>query len=386
MPHESSNAVQAPSRTLQSEWIDCPDGIASISAAWQAMTTTGAHASPFFQQEWVSATLKSLLAGAPPALLTTRGSDSLTSILPLVRSRYLSRRIPLRTLRGITSAHSCRMDLICGQAPRESILERTWQALTEDPWWQALVVDDVLEDGAFHGIMKRAAEDGYLTTTWRTRLSPYLTFAQSEDPFALCPKRYKSFRNRLKGKLGKLRERGCVEFLVEDSPPDASIQAFFALEASGWKGAQGSAILAKQAVLDFYTAVTAAARRSGYLLLYSLQLDGKPIAMHLGFARDGTYCTPKVAYDERFREFNVGHVLMQHVIRDITGRGIKRFEFLGPNALWKSVWSTMLQRHDTCYIFRPTLQGRTAHFAVAQLGLRARAIRHRMYGDPQILP
>ena len=374
-----------PEPQLKTAWIETTTGLRALAPEWRSLTESSGHHAPFFQPEWASASMASFCQGEPLALLTTRRRGELLSVLPLVRSRHLTPRYPLRTLRSISSVHSIRSDLIEGAASDDESTARTWAALKGDPWWNAVVLEDVPEGGAFHKMMNLASRDGYLVAHWRTRLSPFLPITPHGDPFAACPKRYKSFRNRLKGKLERLGSLGSTTFTVESSPETSSLEAFLDLEASGWKASSGSAIKGSQKLRGFYGSVFSEARQRGYLRMYSLLLDGKQIAMHLGLFQCGTYYSPKVAYDERYREYSLGHILMQHIIRDLSAIGAQRFEFLGPNALWKSVWSTSLQRHDTCYIFRPSLAGRTAHVMLASIGLRLRALRHRLRGDPQQL-
>jgi CelD/BcsL family acetyltransferase involved in cellulose biosynthesis len=232
--------------------------------------------------------------------------------------------------------------------------------------------------------MQLAKEDGYLTATWRTRLSPTMLVA-GPDPFVTCPKRYKSFRNRLKGKLQRLSEQEPVSFETETRPTSATMERFLALESSGWKGDKKSAVASAAHTQRFYSDIWQHAVQREYARTYTMWLGSKPIAMQFGLLRNSVYYTPKVAYDEAYRDFSLGHILMRHAIQDISAAGAVRFDFLGPNALWKSVWTTSLQRHDNCFIFRPTLAGRAAHTALTQVGLRLRALRHRVYGDPQDL-
>ena len=382
MSTPSPATAQPASPAYEIQTITSTEAIAELAPDWRRATRGTYHDAPFFQPEWCAATATSFFPGSAPNILTVRSSGELVGVLPLLRSRGLRRGVPLRTLRSISSPHSCRSDLIVGAAPRAEVARAAWSALRQDPWWQAIAIDDVPEDGALHSLLELAKADSCLTAKWRSRLSPTLAVDPSA-PFALCPKRYKSFRNRLKGKLQRLSEKGTVEFKVESSPTAETLDRFFALEGAGWKGARHSAVASCESTLRFYQETWGAAAALGYARVYTLLLAGKPIAMHLGLCMSGIYCTPKVAYDENYRDYSLGHLLMQHAIQDLPNVGAHRFDFLGPNALWKSVWSTTLQRHDTCYVFRPTLAGRAAHAGLTQIAMRMRAVRHRLKGDPQ---
>jgi len=378
----SPTTVRPTSPTYEIQTINSIEAIAQLAPDWRRLTAGTYHDAPFFQPEWCAATANSFFPDSVPNILTVRSSGELVGVLPLLRSRNIRRGVPMRTLRSISSPHSCRSDLIVGDGPHPAVARAAWNALQQDPWWQAIAFDDAPEDGALHSLLQLAEADNCLTAKWRSRLSPTLTVSPPA-PFDLCPKRYKSFRNRLKGKLQRLSEKGAVEFKVESSPTTETLERFFALEGAGWKGARHSAVTSCAKTLRFYREAWSTAAALGYARVYTLFLESKPIAMHLGLCMNGIYYTPKVAYDENYRDLSLGHLLMQHAIQDMPSAGAYRFDFLGPNALWKSVWSTTLQRHDTCYVFRPTLAGRTAHTGLTQIAMRMRAMRHRLKGDPQ---
>jgi CelD/BcsL family acetyltransferase involved in cellulose biosynthesis len=370
---------------VRSAWVESRSGIKSLEPEWRALIKGTAHRSPFLRPEWTTSTLEAFLPNAQPAILVTRENSQLSSILPLVRSNTCFGRLPLRTLRSISSIHSIRSDLVGGDSQSEAATEQTWAALKHESWWNALRLDDVPENGAFHRILRLAKRDGFLTAVWRTRLCPFLPISSSGDPQSNCPKRYKSFRNRLKGKLEKLAAHGPVSFEIHQNATPEVIAEFFELEAGGWKGQAGSAIKSRDTTRRFYTDMITHGAAHGYLRMYSMKINGKPVAMHLGLLDDDVYYTPKVAYDEGYREFSLGHILMRHVVHDLPGTGSSRFEFLGPNALWKSVWTTNLLRHDNCYIFRPNLAGRIGYTTISQIASRLRKLRHRFKGDPQII-
>jgi CelD/BcsL family acetyltransferase involved in cellulose biosynthesis len=109
----------------------------------------------------------------------------------------------------------------------------------------------------------------------------------------------------------RLAERGTVHF--EELPPDGAIgpwmDEFVTLEASGWKGREGTAIGQRAADRAFFADVTAAAHAERRLQCLALRLNGAAIAMKLNvFARDQGFAL-KIAHDERFAKFSPGVLL-----------------------------------------------------------------------------
>src|SRR5205823_5287346 len=88
------------------------------------------------------------------------------------------------------------------------------------------------------------------------------------------------------------------------------IEDFLQLEASGWKGQQGSALACTETSRRFASEVLSAAFHRGRLLGVEVAIEGRVIARCVSLlAREGAVAF-KTAYDEAFAEFSPG-VLME---------------------------------------------------------------------------
>jgi len=361
------------------------DQLDLLSKEWRALASTNeACAEPFFQPEWFLAFARAFESNRPIQLVTGHRDKQLAGIAAFVACSSFFASIPARTLRSLSGIHSCRFDLIHAAKEPSRLAKSLWASLREQTGWDVIEALDVPDDGAFMHLLRHANRDGFLIGTWSTRKSPYLPLPPSDsDPFQNCPVRFKSFRSRLKSKVRKLRQEGSVSFDTHTTDYNDTLIQFFALESSGWKGAQGSSISSNPSLVRFYSSIVEEYAQRGYLRMYSLTVDSKPIAMQLGLLMNGCYYAPKVAYDEAFARFSPGQLLVQHVITDLTNAGVKKYDFLGPRAPWKSVWTEHVRDHYNCYIFRPTIKGRCLHMLTMRLGSSVRRLRHRLKGDPQ---
>jgi CelD/BcsL family acetyltransferase involved in cellulose biosynthesis len=109
----------------------------------------------------------------------------------------------------------------------------------------------------------------------------------------------------------RLAERGTVTY--EELPADGAVGSwmdeFCALEASGWKGREGTAIGQSAADRAFFADFAAAAHAERRLQCLALRINGAPIAMKLNvFAREHGFAL-KIAYDEAFAKFSPGVLL-----------------------------------------------------------------------------
>jgi CelD/BcsL family acetyltransferase involved in cellulose biosynthesis len=176
-----------------------------------------------------------------------------------------------------------------------------------------------------------------------------------------------------------------VKFDVHTSNFEDAFRRFLLLESSGWKGANKSAIASDQVTARFYNAAFERLHSRGCVRMYSLSAGDKVIAMQLGVVMNGVYYVPKSAYNEEFSSYSPGQLLNLHVIGDLAANGFHTYDFLGPKALWKMVWAPTTRDHHNCYIFRPSVKGRILHALTMRAAKAARAVRHRVWGDPQAL-
>ncbi len=384
----ASNALSRPlvSHQTQTRFATIPlDKLASLAEEWRTLACSSPScAEPFFQPEWFIAFGRAFESGRLVHVVTGHRNQQLTAIAPFVSCSSFLARIPARTLRSLSGIHSCRFDLIHGGEQPAQIADALWSSLRERSEWDVIEALDVPADGAFMHLLAHAARDGFLTGTWSTRKSPYLPLPPRDaDPFENCPSNFKSYRSRLKSKARKLHQEGTVSFDIHTTEYHDALTQFFALESSGWKGSKGSSIASNLPLVRFYSSIVEECAQRGHLRMYSLTVNSKPIAMHLGLLMDGCYYAPKVAYDESFARFSPGQLLVQHVITDLTRAGVKKYDFLGPRAVWKSVWTDHVREHHNCYVFRPTIRGRCLHTLAMRGGSLVRRLRHRIKGDPQ---
>jgi CelD/BcsL family acetyltransferase involved in cellulose biosynthesis len=142
--------------------------------------------------------------------------------------------------------------------------------------------------------------------------------------------------------------------------PEA-LKKFYDLEASGWKGAEGTAIKCDARTQQFYDTVAQVAARDGYLSLDFLELNGKAIAGHFGFNLRGRYFLAKAGCDEAFRRHGPGQLLVNEILSETPQRGLREFDFVGPATWDESRWASARRTNYRIFIFRKNLYGALLH-------------------------
>ena len=90
-----------------------------------------------------------------------------------------------------------------------------------------------------------------------------------------------------------------------------AFEDFLALEASGWKGREGTALLGSAADAQYVRGMIEALAADGAVAIHSLTLDGRPVSMQVVLRSGRTAFTWKTAYDEALHDFSPGALLLE---------------------------------------------------------------------------
>jgi len=122
-----------------------------------------------------------------------------------------------------------------------------------------------------------------------------------------------SSRKKLRQHRRKLSERGDLAFVIASEPAAVrrALEEFLVMEAKGWKGQQGTALLSDSTDAAFMRGAVSALAELGCASIHSLYLDGKPVSMQIVARCGAAAFTWKTAYDETLREFSPGMLLLE---------------------------------------------------------------------------
>jgi len=268
--------------------------------------------------------------------------------------------------------HCLRASLtVCPGEEGAAVLRALWEAAKNLQSWHLIDIANVVEGSAMDRLQALAQTDGYRTARKRTSQTLYLPITassaaansdKSAQPPWLAGTRPK-FRSHLRRAKRQLEDQGTLELKHYSAADPVALEKFYALEASGWKGAEGTAIKCDQRTRQFYDAIAQGAARDGYLSLDFLELNGKPIAGHFGFNLRGRYFLAKAGYDEAFRRHGPGQLLVNEILSQTPQRGLHEFDFVGPATWDESRWASARRTNYRVFVFRKGLYGALLHAA-----------------------
>ena len=242
------------------ERVESLEGFRELAEGWDALARDVGH--PFASHAWIDAWLSAFAADTPVAVYTTWEGDRLAAAIPLVRRGA--------TLAAAANAHT------------------PWFSPLGDAEPLRLVADAVAGSAASHVVLPELAVGEEATTVltealrrarsvvWvdESRNAPVIDRESLPAEYAahLSRDRRREVR-RLGRRIGELG--ATIAPLERPTDVDADVQRALTLEASGWKGRRGTAILNDPATERFYRDVARAFAKRDELRFSTLSLDGE---------------------------------------------------------------------------------------------------------------
>jgi CelD/BcsL family acetyltransferase involved in cellulose biosynthesis len=283
---------------------------------WRSLTDRAIEPNAYYLPDWELAVNASAPGRIGASSLAAWADARLVGLMPVV-SLWHAYKIPLRAL---VSAHPygtlCTPILDCGCADSTAtqLLDAARKAGA-----RALLLREVALDGATMKVIAEALRhDGLSPRILNSHLRACLDATGDAEELlreALGAKKLKELRRQ----RHRLSERGALSFDVARSPQEisAAIETFLALEASGWKGRRGTALMQVEGDAVFIRRATRALAERGQCEIVTLRAGETPVASGIVLRHQGRAFFFKLGVDERFAKFSPGVQLTLELTRHL---------------------------------------------------------------------
>jgi len=271
-------------------------------ALWRDLAARAVEPNVFFEPSFVLAA-RGGLGARGVGLLIVEDGDSWSACLPVYRAAHW-RKLPVPVLATWRHKYAflgtplieadgaeAALRLLVEHGRREAtgLLALDWVG-ADGPVWSTL--EDLLGRRGAEGVrferMERAALVRRPEPTYLDEMRPHRRRELNRQARGL--------ERELSGPL-MLRERAEEPGAYDD---------FLRLEASGWKGRNGTALACDPGHASFFRTLCGGYARIGRLQLLDLSVDGRTVAMKCNLVAGGVVFCFKIAYDERYAAYSPG--------------------------------------------------------------------------------
>jgi CelD/BcsL family acetyltransferase involved in cellulose biosynthesis len=330
-----------------------------LADEWRDLCAQAVDDQPFYRPEWIRAHIRTFTPGARVRLVTARIDRSLLLVLPLLEEKSTFNKIPVRKLRAPVNCHGGRFDAVIRSGPEgDAALRATWEYLKELGDCDLLQFPDTPAGSTVGRLAEIARTDGFRVLSVADRPNPYIPVPQDPELLSKMPANSK-LRSQLRQARNRLAQQGELKFDRVQTADRKALDRFYQLEVRGWKGQAGTAIL-RNGSLAFYEEMARASAHFGYFSLFMLEWKGELLAGHFGFTYGDKCYSPIVTYNEKFRQYAPGHLIIGEILRDCALRGISEYDITGQDQPWKMKWTSQAHGVNHHFVFKGA-RGRLAH-------------------------
>jgi len=317
------------------EWVTDRARFGELREGWDRLAR-----GPFQRHAWYEAWWSSFSSGRRLAICTVWRTGELVAVLPLCRHGL--------RLEAMTNVHSPVFEVLARDpAATTEVLDAALAA----PGGELRLSPLPREGPTLERSLDACGRARRLVTLEPQHVSP---ITDTTGDFATYREPRKHAWREIERRSRRLAREHTPEILLVEPPTDLerALSRGIALEASGWKGKEGTAIASHEDTRTFYASIARAFHASGELTLSSIAVDGRLVAFDLALLEGNRYWLLKTAYDEAFRSLAPGLVLRRHVIERCFELGLSAHEFLGHTMDWKRPFASDERAHVRLLAYR----------------------------------
>ncbi len=292
------------------------DGLLALGPEWENLVSHALEENAYYCRQYVEA-LFTHIETRPVQTITVWRGERLIALLPFTTSRtHWAGCAPLNT--AWTTPYSMLtaplIDRRDADAAAATLIKAMKNPARHGSVW---LFPDMPLDGPLAGLFAPLLkEQAFPTRAFDAFDRATLVQGETFDTH-MQTQVSRSRRKGLRRNRKRLQEMGEVSFAACTDGPDLdqAIVEFLRIEATGWKGARGTALDCSAATRNF--AVQAFGTHKGNAITRAdmLLLDDKPIAIILSLLAGRTAFTIKTAFDDAYRSQSAGMVLEEDMIR-----------------------------------------------------------------------
>ena len=372
---ESGSPVPA---TVTVETIGDLDAFRDLREEWTHLLAASCADHLFLSWEWLYTWWTHLAGNRRLFLLAVRRDGELIGLAPLAVTP--GRRISLAPLSslaflGTGSVGSDYLDLIAARGRESEVLD----ALASRAGGQrlALILNQVARPSSAAALTERLARRGWRWTERPKDVCPFIpldgtTWASYLS--GLSGHHRSNFRRR----LANLERAFDVRFERADSEAarEAALETLLELHRRRWDGRGGSTAFHSEALRNFHRAWTRVALARGWLRLFAMRLDGRPVGALYGFRYRETFGFYQIGFDPGYARHGIGQVMVGLAIKSAIEEGAREFDFLHGDERYKFDWARQVRELSRIEAYPPSGRGRI-HGGLAALDRRARRAARR---------
>jgi CelD/BcsL family acetyltransferase involved in cellulose biosynthesis len=348
---------------LRCEWVTDEAEFERLRQPWNELTSALERQSMFLRHEWFTAAWQWRKADGTLQLLCVYRGSGLVAVCPLILRRHRKYGAAWRALEFLTVPDTQLCDVIVRFADRQSVAGAIAKALVDAEFpWDVLRLS-YLEKGSAAGDPLRLALGSFRVgaEVAAGHSNPFIDLAGGWEAF------YRGRSRRLKKANNYVANRieraagGAEVAWVNSSSAEAdvaqAVAAAVEISNRSWKQQTGNS-LDQSGPNRFIRSISEFAHRNGWLSIWLLLIDAKPVAMEYQLIYDGQVHALRADYDQEFQDLSPGSYLNWKLLMKLFDADCDRY-WMGPGENpYKFRWTDSVETLFETTAYNRRLRGR----------------------------
>jgi len=330
--------------TMRCEVVTDFERLQQLSTVWQRLTHCDPNAEIFHSWNWARASWKAYGSTSSLCSPVVYEGDQVVGILPLAR------RGEVIEFLGLPDADY--NDILCEEHATPKVLALALESLLGlSPEWDSCVFDNLPANSRmvryWRTLPSRLRRHLQLTFQYP---SPSIVFNDNKDDII---NRLVKIRD-LKRHYNKLHKLGHLTFRHIESRDEARehLGYFFDQHITRFASNGLRSQFLEPERCSFYEALLEDLDPRTELRFAVLELDGRPVAYHLGFLQNGKFTHYKPTFDVNLWDCSPGDVLLLYLFKHAQETDVKEFDFTIGDESYKRRFTNQLKRNYTLHLDR----------------------------------
>lgn len=347
---------------MKSKVIRSINELGALEPGWNNLLENFAYHDVGYSYKWFQHWTNSFLENKPMRVVAIEEDEQLISVLPLYEEKMSYFKMNIPVLQSMTNWHSHRFDLLA-KNDNEEIFCKAINAAFAEGREHLIVLNFVPGDSYVLKQLSSACKE----MKWNYAISEHSTNSQIKEANTFTEYFEQldgKFRRNVRAAEKKALNKGALSLmqLKDENEIDHFLERGFAIEASGWKGCQGTAIACNQSVRRFYEGIAKDLFKRGEFDAYLLGSGDDDLAFLYCIKGFGVVRALKIGANENFRNLAPGMLITKEVLNRLHDDGnFKTWDFCGGQARWKTDWGNDTEKLYNVAIYNNSLMGKALY-------------------------
>jgi len=347
--------------------VDCicdEHEFARLADRWNRLADQSNDQSVFLRHEWFDAAWQWLKQNHSLHLIVVRTDKEIIGICPLISQTIKIHGMDIRNLEFLRIPDTQECEILAAPENYQTVISAITDYLRTAPLkWDRLILRTFPEKSQCSQYLPELTKKNRLSLNIQEHdKNPGVSLQDDWETFyARRSRRLKKGNNYVANRLAKTNKAlklSCLKSPLDDPEKIQHVlDSIIQLSSLSWKNITGLT-LDQPGPKEFIQRLTKNANKQGWLIIWTLSLDNKPVAMEYQLAYKGIVSALRADYDPHYDELSPGTYLNWKILQNLFGSEMTYYSMGPGDNKYKLRWAEEFPKLYKIIIYNKTLRGR----------------------------